>query len=962
MLRLILSAIAAALLLAACAGSDATTEPVPSDAPLAATPGGPVPVVLDAALPLDPSVRTDTLANGLVYYLRRNTEPANRAELRLVVDAGSALEDDDQRGLAHFLEHMLFNGTERFPEQELVSFLERTGMEFGPDVNAYTSFDETVYMLQIPTDSTSIVETAFDVLQDWAGAATLSDSAIDEERGVIVEEWRLSDQNAGGRIRDQVLPVLLDGSRYADRLPIGDTTTILNAPPQSLRRYYQTWYRPNLMAIVVVGDVDLDRYEALIREHFSSLENPTDPVPRPVLDVPISDSTRYVVATDPEYPAASVQVGYKREARPLVTIDDYRHALLNGAFNGMLNARLSEITRQGDAPFLGASVGEGSFVRPLELYTLAARVEEDSVLTGLAALLAEAERVRRYGFTPTEWEREREETLRAFRRAYDERDNLPSASLASEYVTLFLEGDAAPGIGFEYELVQTLLASITVEDVNARASQLLDPAGRVVIATMPEKPGLTPPTKAALAATLEAMQNQALDPYDDDVTDADLIAAPPPPAAVVARDSIPELGVQTVTLANGVRLILKPTDFKVDEVRFVASSPGGTSLVPDSLYFAASQADALVALGGVGAFDRTALEKKLAGQVVGVRPYISELEEGLRGSASPEDLETLFQLIHLYVTAPRADAEALAVQQNNLRAALRNRSSTPGGVLQDTLLAALYGDHPRRGVPTLDQIESLKLDEAIAIYRDRFADASDFTFTFVGAFEPDRLIELAQTYLGTLPATGRTETWRNVAPDPPEGVVEKIAVKGQEAQSIVYLYFSGPADPAPANRLLVSALENVLSIVVRDELREARGGIYSPFVNASLDTRPEPRYAVTVGFGCDPARAEELAQAVFAEVDSLQAVGPSDDTVAKVKEQLRRSREESLEQNAFWVSALDYYFTASDEDPRLILGFDERVAEIVTAEALQAAARRYLLEERYVQVTLYPEAYPLPTN
>jgi zinc protease len=901
-------------------------------------------------------VRADTLANGLIYYIRPNTEPANRAELRLVINAGSVQEEEDQRGLAHFLEHMLFNGTEHFPEQELVDFLERTGMRFGPDVNAYTSFDETVYTLQVPTDSADIMATAFDVLRDWAANATLAAEAVDQERGVIIEEWRQREQNAGGRIRDQILPTLLADSRYADRLPIGDTTTIQNAPPERLRSFYETWYRPDLMAVVVVGDVDVDAMEAAIRTHFADLDNPPAPEPRSTYAVPDHAETLYEIATDLEYPIAAVQVAFKRDAEPLRTVDDYRTMLLDRLFRGMLNQRLNEIERQADAPFLSAGLSRGGLVRPLDLVSLGARVQEDSLLTGLQAVLTEAERARRFGFTPTEWDRQRKATLRAYEQAYEERENTPSGRLAGELVSLHLENEAAPGIAYEYDLVQRLLDEITLEEINAQAAALLDTTNRVVIVTMPEKDALPPPTPEALAAVLDAVQDQPLTPYEDAVRDEDLMPTVPSPVPVAARDSIPELGVTTVTLANGVRVVMKPTDFKADEVRFVASSPGGTSLVADSAYYAASQAAALVRLSGVGAFDRTALEKKLAGQVVSVAPYISELEEGLRGSASPEDLTTLFQLIHLYVTAPRADSSALAVQKNNQRSFLRNRSNTPFGVLQDTLISALYGDAPRRQVPTLDQIDDLDLQDAYRIYQNRFADTDDFMFTFVGNFDPDSLTTLAQTYLGTLPTTPRSETWRDVAPEPPSDIVTKTAYKGQENQSIAQVLFTGPIDLDATSSLTMQALEGVLQIIMREELREERSGIYSPFVNASVSRRPDSTYTVAIGFSCDPERAQELIGAVFAEIDTLQTQGPTADLVTKAKEQLRRSREVALEQNGFWVGTLDYYFTMPGEDPLDMLTYDERLATI-TADDIQAAARRTLLDDRYVQVVLYPESY-----
>ena len=915
----------------------------------------PTPVPLNAPLPIDANVRIDTLDNGVVYYLRKNTEPKNRAELRLAVNAGSVQEDDDQLGLAHFVEHMLFNGTERFEEDALVDYLERTGMRFGPDINAYTSFDETVYMLEIPTDSVSIVEGAFDVLEDWAAYATLSDEEIDKERGVIVEEWRRG-RGASGRIRDQILPVLLYGSQYKDRLPIGDTTIIQNADYETLRRYYRDWYRPDLMAVVAVGDFDLDHFEGLIRDHFSTLQNPETPRPRPAFDVPGHDETLYKIATDPEFPVTQIQVNFKQPAEPFQTVGDYRARIVSGLFNSMLNKRFAEIARDGaTSPFLWARVTKGGFVRPSIFYSLAAQVQDDSIGTGLGALLTEAARVRIHGFTETELERQKTSTLRAYERAYNERENTNSGSYAREYVGSYLEAEPIPGIEYEYELMQQLLPGITVAEVNERAAELLAERNRVVLVTMPDKEGLTPPTEDELAAVLASVQQQDIAPYVDDVTDEPLIAEVPTPVSIIAEREIPEVGVTEITLENGIRVVMKPTDFKEDEVRFTASSPGGHSLVGDDDYFNAAYSDLLVIKSGVGAFGQTALSKKLTGKVVSVTPFVGELSEGLNGRASPADLETLFQLIHLYVTAPRADTSALISFQNQQRSFLVNRDATPSSAFQDSLIAAFYGDHPRRQVPTIEQLDNLDLQKALAIYQDRFADTDDFTFIFVGNFEIEALKTLAQTYLGTLPITPREETWRDVEPELPQGVVAKNAYKGQDPQGQVALIFHGPFTYDRLHRHRLRSLEGVLDIKLREELREERSGIYSAAVQSSASEKPDSTYTISVFFGCDPERAEELIEAVFAEIDSLKGDEDLSEYIDKVKEQQRRQRETSLEQNGFWLNTLNFYYSRENEDLLDVHRYTELI-DSLTGEDVRQAARHYL-DDRYIQVVLYPENF-----
>ena len=933
--------------------SDEMTAAVEANAPTeAALPASTTP--LDTPLPIDPDVRIDTLDNGIVYYIRKNTEPRNRAELRLAINAGSVLEDDDQLGLAHFVEHMLFNGTRRFQEQELIDFLERTGMRFGPDINAYTSFDETVYMLEIPTDSAEIVQKAFDVLEDWAAYATLSDEEIDKERGVVVEEWRRG-LGAGGRIRDQILPVVLYGSRYKDRLPIGDTLVLKNAPYETLRRFYRDWYRTDLMAVVAVGDFDVDAIETQIRDHFAALEPAENPRPRPTFEVPGHDETLYKIATDPEYPYTQVQVDFKQPAEPFQTVGDYRARIVSSLFNSMLNKRFAEIARDGaTSPFIWARVSKGGFVRPSIFYNLAAQVQEDSIFVGLEALLTEAARVRQHGFTATELERQKRATLRAYERAYNERENTNSGSYAREYVGSYLEAEPIPGITYEYELMQALLPGIGLDEINERASELLAERNRNVIVTMPEKEGLTPPSEEALAAVLARVQQQQITPYVDDVTDEPLIADVPAPVAITAEREITEVGVTEITLANGIRVVMKPTDFKEDEVRFTASSDGGTSLVSDDDYFVATFADLLVIKSGVGVFDQTALSKKLTGKVVSVSPFISETGEGLNGRASPADLETLFQLIHLYVTAPRADSSALISFQNQQKAFLVNRQATPGSAFQDSLIAAFYGDNPRRQVPTVEQIDNLDLQKALTIYKDRFADTDDFTFIFVGNFDVETLKTLAQTYLGTLPATEREETWRDVEPDLPEGTVVKVARKGQDPQGQVGIIFHGPIVYDREHRHRLRSLEAVLDIKLREELREERAGIYNASVQSSAGDTPDPSYTLSVFFGCDPERAEELTQAVFAEIEEVKGDENLDEYIEKVQEQQRRQRETSLEQNGFWLGTLSFYYEHPDEDLLDVFRYGDLI-DSLTGEDVREAARQYL-NDRYVQVTLVPES------
>jgi zinc protease len=911
----------------------------------------------DDLLPVDPAVRIGQLDNGLTYYIRQNSEPEARAELRLAINAGSLQEDEDQLGLAHFLEHMLFNGTERFPEQELIDYLETIGIEFGPDINAYTSFDETVYQLRVPTDDPELLTTAFDVLEDWAFYATLDPEEIELERGVVIEEERLRDQNASGRIRDQLLPVLFGDSRYAERLPIGDMEIIRTAPPETVRRFYESWYRPDLMAIVAVGDFDVDDVEALIVERFADETMPDVAPERVSADVPPHAETRYKVITDPENPSTTAQVYFQKPAELMSTVDDYRSVLTSRLFYQMLNARLDELSRRSDAPFVFAVSDEGSLVRPTTVSLVAAQMKEGRALEGLDTLLTEVERVNRFGFTASELERAKRNVLSNFEQAYNDRENVDSVSFAREYVAAYLEDEPIPGIEVEYALARDLIPAITLDEVNQAIDSLVAEESRAVIVIAPEKEGVTAPTEDELAGVVAAVEAKELEPYADTTPDVPLIATLPDPVAVVRESTIPELEVTEIELENGVRVLMKPTDFREEEILFAASSPGGSSLYEDEDFMEADNVASIVSQSGVADFSVDDLVRLLAGKQADVSPYIGELYEGLFGSTRPADLETLFQLIHLTMTAPRQDAEALAVWQDQQRTFLENRELSPFAALEDALIEGLYGSDLRYRVPTLKEIEGLDVERAYEIYADRFGDAGDFTFIFVGNFDVEEVTALAQTYLGTLPATDRSETWRDVTPPLPEGVVQNDVFRGQEEQSIVQIVFPGELDPEAHSWISLDGLETVLDTRVLRDLREARSGVYASFVGVDSTDEPTPHYEVTVAFGADPQRVEELTDATFEILTDVRDNGPTEEEMVKVREQARRALEEELRDNGFWLDELEGYLYAGDESDVLdILAYEDEIAA-VTAEDIQNAAEALLVLENYVRVALFPESY-----
>ncbi|MCY4224692.1 MAG: insulinase family protein [Bacteroidetes bacterium] len=910
---------------------------------------------LDRPIPVDSAVTIGQLDNGLTYYLRENHEPESRLELRLVVNAGSILEDEDQRGLAHFVEHMLFNGTERYPKQTLIAFLQRIGMQIGPDINAYTSFDETVYQLQVPTDSIEVVRKAFEVLEDWAAYATMSDEEIDNERGVIIEEWRTR-RGAQGRMLDQVIPTLLGDSRYAQRLPIGDTLVINNSSYETLRRFYRDWYRPDLMAVVVVGSMDVETMRSLVEEHFSNLPEPENPTLRSTYEVP-SLEPRYKVVSDPEYnffPIISML--YRQPFKPQNTLADYREAAIGLLASGMLSQRFNEIAQDGSrAPFLIGNAGLQDFVRGVSMFNITAFANEDSLVSALRTLVLESERVKQHSFTEGEFTRFKDSFMRSLQEAYNERENTPSALHVSSYVNHYLENAPIPGAVNMYHLAQELLPTISLEEVSAFLPKALSSMDRAITVDIPEKESLQWVNEDLLSSTFEEFDGTTVDPYVDTAVDLPLFDKSLTASSVTQVDSIAEIGVTEIQLDNGIRVVMKPTDFRADEIQFTAFSTGGTSLYGDEEYPTASFTSSLVSSSGVGAFDETALQKKMAGKRASVSSSITGLFEGFRGEASPDDLELLFQLIHLRATDARLDSSTFLSGININRTFIENRSNSPDAAFSDTLQTTLYMNHSRYMPTTMEDLDSIDPDRVLQIYRDRFADMDDFVFVFVGAFEVDELTALAQTYLGTLPVTDREESWQDIGVQTPEGSIEKTVYMGQEPQSRVSIVFHGSSEYSPVANHHMESLEMLLDILLFEELREEMGGIYGAGVSGSLIARPDQRYRFTISFRCDPERAEELTRAVFATIAEIKENGIDDDYILRVQEQQRQARTVALESNGFWISALrSTYYPDSMVNAADIVGRYEEMVNALTATDLQQATTNWLTD-RYVQVTLYPE-------
>jgi zinc protease len=908
---------------------------------------------LTQQIPVESSITVGTLPNGLKYYIRPNKQPLNRAELRLVIRAGSVLEEDDQQGLAHFLEHMAFNGTKNFPKEEVVKFLQSTGMRFGADVNASTGFDETTYMLTVPTDNAAILDKSFLVLEDWAHGISLEPAEVEKERGVIMEEWRQR-RGAGARTTDRLLPLILEGSRYADRIPIGKTDVIQNFKIERLRQFYTDWYRPDLMAVVAVGDFDKNAVEAMIKAHFGSIPAAKSPKERKVYDIPDHDNPIFAILTDKETTSTSVDFDKLLPASAQGTVGAYRQSIVDNLFSGMLSARLSEIAQKPGAPFVAAFAGRGPFVaKTKDNASLGAVVKDGGVAEGLDAIVAEAQRVERFGFTATELEREKQNTLRSYERMVTQKETRTSASHAAEHIRNYLIGESIPGADLEYALNQRFLPQITLDEVNRLSKEWFSgDKNRMVIVTAPEKEGVPVPTSAQLAAVIKNATSKTLTAYVDSVGSQALMDTAPKPGTIV-RTTTREPGITELELSNGVKVVLKPTDLKADEILFQAISPGGTSLASDADFIPASTAVNLVTAGGLGKFNLVDLRKALTGKVASARPFINELQEGVSGSASRKDLETMFQLIYLTFTQPRLDRDAFTVQASQARALLANQAAAPEFSFSKTLTETMYSNHIRRRPTTAETVDQWNLDKSFEFYKQRFADASDFTFLFVGDFDVATMRPFAEKYLAALPSIRRSENWKDVGARYLQGVVEKNVERGIEPKSQVAIILNGPFQWDQTQRVVIRAVGTILQDRLREAIREELGGTYSIGAGPSFSKTPRSEYIFTIQFGADPQRVGDLVKRVYQEVEKFKAEGPNAQETADVKSLMLREFETNIKQNSYILGQLAGKYQYS-EDPAGLWQVPDYYNKL-DAKAIQQAAVTYLDMKNRLQVTLMPE-------
>ncbi len=909
---------------------------------------------LNSKIPVDPDVKIGQLKNGIRYYIKKNKKPENRAELRLVVNAGSILETDEQQGLAHFLEHLCFNGTKHFKKNELINFLESAGVKFGAHLNAYTSFDETVYMLQLPTDKPDIFNKGLLVLEDWAHNVSFEPEEIEKERGVILEERRLG-LGASERMRKKWFPIILKGSRYAKRLPIGTKEVVEKCPHKAITDFYKTWYRPDLMAVIVVGDINVDEVEKKIKSHFNNIKPQKNPKERVSYDVPDNDEPLVAVASDKEATYTVVELEYKHKKADQTKVLSYRNSLKAQLYNSMLNERISEIAQNPDAPFLFAQSNFGGyFVRSKSSYSSFAIPKENKINEALEVLLAENERVKRFGFTQSELDRAKKKVLTRYEKMAKEADKAQSRSLAGEYVRNFLEGESIPGVKKENEYAQEFVPNITLDEINKLAKKWITDKNMTLLVLVKEADGIKIPTEQELLDIVKASKNKQYKAYEEKVSNDPIMAEMPKAGKVIAKKENKEFGITELTFSNNVKVFLKPTDFKNDEILFSGFANGGNSLADDKDLLASKYMTSVINQSGFGNFDVIALKKKLAGSTARINLYMSELRQGIRGNASPKDFETLLQMNYQYFTNARKDEKAFKKFVSGMENQIKFLSASPDLAFSEKITTTVSSNNPRVFIfPKVEQLQTLKLDDVYKTYEKAFKTANGYTFVIVGNIDVEKVTPLLEQYLGSLPTSAAKRNWVDRNVKFPKGITQETVYKGQEDKSKVALVFNGKYEWGEKNYWIAKALMKTLSIKLRESMREDQGGVYGVGARITMEKLPKPEYRISIYWGCAPANIDKLVETVFVEMDKIVKNGPTDEDIKKAKETFINERETQLKENNFWLNYIEGRIIDND----VYTNFDQykKIVKSITKKELQKAAKQYFNKKHYVKVLLKPE-------
>ncbi|WP_321332794.1 insulinase family protein [uncultured Bacteroides sp.] len=909
-------------------------------------------------MPIDPNVRIGKLDNGLTYYIRKNKLPEKRADFYIAQKVGSILEEPAQRGLAHFLEHMCFNGTAHFPGEALKQYLETIGVKFGENLNAYTGIDETVYNISnVPVMREGPIDSCLLILHDWSNDLLLEGKEIDKERGVIHEEWRTR-MSAMQRLQQKALPQMFANTKYADCLPIGSMDIVDHFKYQALRDYYEKWYRPDLQGIIIVGDIDVDTIEAKIKKVFADI--PAQPNAAKRIYYPVNDNKDpiVVIEQDKEQPNIEAIVFYKHEATPDDQKNNMGYLVSNYAkslISSMLNARLNELSQTAKPPYIYAGADDGMFfaAKTKDAFTGIVVCKEGEIESGLATLLREIQRARSFGFTESEYVRAKAEYLRQLESAYNERDKNKNESYVKEYVRNFLDKEPIPGIEKEYAIINQVAPAIPLAALNQMMQTLVTDSNQVVAIFGPEKEDLKYPTKEAVLNVLKQVKAEKLTAYVDKVSDEPLVAEKPKAGKIVSEKHDEAFGTTMFTLSNGAKVIIKKTDFKADEILMKAVSLGGTSLFPTSDIIDIKTLNDVVEAGGLGNFSAVDLEKVLAGKKASVSANIGDKTETISGNCSPKDFETMMQLTYLTFTAPRKDADAFESYKNRTKATLLNQELNPMITFIDSIQGGIYMNHPRMQRLKTNMIDKIDYDKVLSMYKDRFKDASDFTFILVGNIDVEAVKPFIEEYLASLPAINRKETFKDNHINMRKGIYKNEFIKQQEtAKASVFAFYNGTCKYNLKNNILISIASQILDLVYTEKIREEEGGTYGVNVMGGLQKYPQEKFNLQIMFDTDPVKKDKLTKIIFNEVDNLVKVGPSETNLNKVKEFMLKKHKENMKENSYWLGNIDEcLFTGVDMAKDY-----ESIVNSITTKEIQAFAASMFNQKNEVEVTMISPA------
>jgi len=904
----------------------------------------------DAPLALDPSLKVGRLTNGFTYYIKRNTVQEHKVVIHLVNKVGSILETEKQRGLAHFLEHMAFNGTAHFPKNELVNYLERSGVRFGADLNAFTSFDATVYQLPILLKDKKQLHDALQVARDWAQSLTLNDAEIDKERGVIMEEKRLH-TGLRQRIEDKTDPITYNGSLYNDRLPIGLQEVILHSDHKEIKEFYHDWYRPDLQAVVVVGDIDVSQVEKEIKSLFGDLKMPAQPKLRKEITIPLLGKNQFLLVTDPEIKQPAMDVTIKFPQIVVKTSNNYVEDLSRNLITMMMNDRFNEIMQLPNPPFLSAGVQVSGFVGGIDVLSGGITTKPGGLELGARAWWSEMLRMKVKGFTQSELVRAKEAIFAGLENQFKERDKLGAEVFVEKYGQHFLTGAVAMEIDTETKLAKSILDTLSISYINSLFSKYFKDTDRDII--IKDNSKSTAVTEIDLTTWIGEEAGKTFQPYEDKASRRkDLMENKPAPGRILEEKALSDVGATDLRLSNGIRVLLKPTKFKNDQVLFNGYSKGGLSQVSDEDFYSGSMAAQVVGASGIGNWSALELSRWMGQNNVGVGAYIVDNYQGISGQGGPGKLEEMMQLINLYFTSPRRDPIAFNNMMQQIKSSMESMSSLPQTIFSDTL-RAVFGDHQFRKLPIpLQKIDELSLDKVLEIYRERFSSANGFVFTFVGNFDVDVMKQLVAQYLGSLPVTDRHEEIKDLHLGYPKGRVARKVIAGSDPRATVVLGYPGKFDFSIEVLRQMDAVAKILEFHLIGRLREDEGGIYTVNSGVEATQYPSGQYTYTIQFVCDPENVESLILSANSEIAALKANGPSDDDLNKFKAEYKAYMTQAFRDNGMWLNYLTDQLQMKGEPTGVDI---EARLKALTRESLQLIAQKYFNNENYIRVVLLPQ-------